>query len=208
MIEALLLLTDRGACAGPLPETVAAAVGFGARAVVLREKDLPAPERSRLAAHLREILDPVGGRLILAGPAGAGAVHLAARDPFPSPRPELVGRSCHDAAELAAAAAEGCDYVTLSPIFLTASKPGYGPALGTGTLASMIRALVASSSARRRDRPAPAVYALGGVLPADVPACLAAGARGVAVMGPVMREPRLVVEYLARLSAVPPEVSA
>src|SRR6185369_17264850 len=140
--------------------------------------------------------------------AGAGGVHLAARDPFPSPRPELVGRSCHDAAELAAAWDEGCDYVTLSPIFLTASKPGYGPALGTGALASMIRALVASSSARRRDRPAPAVYALGGVLPADVPACLAAGARGVAVMGPVMREPRLVVEYLARLSAVPPEVSA
>jgi thiamine monophosphate synthase len=216
VIEALLLLTDRGACAGPLPDTVAAAVGFGARAVVLREKDLPAPERSRLAAQLREILDPVGGRLIVAGPAsshgagpgGSGAVHLAARDPFPSPRPELVGRSCHDPAEVAAAAAQGCDYVTLSPIFLTASKPGYGPALGTGALASMIRALVASSSARRRDRPAPAVYALGGVLPADVPACLAAGARGVAVMGPVMREPRLVVEYLARLSAVPPEVSA
>jgi len=217
--------------------------------VVLREKDLPAPERSRLAAQLREILDPVGGRLILAGPGSAGAagpggsagaagpggsggaegpggsgavgwagqpgsggVHLAARDPFPSPRPELVGRSCHDAAELAAAAEEGCDYVTLSPIFLTASKPGYGPALGTDALASMIRALVASSSARRRDRPAPAVYALGGVLPADVPACLAAGARGVAVMGPVMREPRLVVDYLARLTlarpAVPPEVSA
>jgi thiamine-phosphate pyrophosphorylase len=208
VIEALLLLTDRSACAGPLPETVAATVGFGARAVVLREKDLPAPERSRLAAQLREILDPVGGRLILAGADGAGAVHLAARDPFPSPRPELVGRSCHDAVELAAAAQEGCDYVTLSPIFLTASKPGYGPALGTGALTSMIRALAASSSARRRDRPAPAVYALGGVLPADVPACLAAGARGVAVMGPVMREPRLVVEYLACLSAVPPEVSA
>jgi thiamine-phosphate diphosphorylase len=212
VIDRLLLLTDRASCAGPLPDTVAAAVAFGARAVVLREKDLPAPARARLAEELREILDPVGGRLIMAGPVGPDGVHLAARDPFPTPRPGLVGRSCHDAAELAAARDEGCDYVTLSPIFPTASKPGYGPALGTATLASMIRALVASSSASRGDRSAPAVYALGGVLPAQVAACLAAGARGVAVMGPVMREPHLVVDYLARLTvalpAVPPEVSA
>ena len=30
----------------------------------------------------------------------------------------------------------GADYVTLSPIFATASKPGYGPALGLASLAA------------------------------------------------------------------------
>jgi thiamine-phosphate pyrophosphorylase len=44
------------------------------------------------------------------------------------------------------------------------------------------------------------VYALGGVGPGDVPALLAAGAAGVAVMGPVMRDPSVVAAYLAALA--------
>jgi thiamine-phosphate pyrophosphorylase len=128
--------------------------------------------------------------LIVAGPAPPGvAVHLAARDPVPAERPALVGRSCHDAAELRAAAAEGCDYVTLSPVFASASKPGYGPALGLDGLATLVTAHAGT-----------AVYALAGVRPDDVPGCLAAGAHGVAVMGTVMRDPRTVEDYLAALS--------
>ena len=116
-------------------------------------------------------------------------VHLSAADPFPSARPSIVGRSCHDAAELARAAAQGCDYVTLSPVFPSPSKPGYGPALGPAGLAALIR-------------PAgPLVYALGGVTPDRVAACRAAGAHGVAVMGAVMREPALVAGYLSALAA-------
>ncbi len=72
-------------------------------------------------------------------------------------------------------AAAGADYVTLSPIFLTGSKPGYGPALGPAALARI---------ARRVGLP---VLALGGVGPENARACLSAGAAGVAVMGGVMR---------------------
>ena len=185
----LLVLTDRTQSAGPLAATVAAAVDAGARAVVLRDKDLPGAERAALAGELRALLDPVGGLLVVAGPADgtAAAVHLAARDPFPATRPALVGRSCHDAAEVARAREEGCDWVLVSPFAATASKPGYGPALGPAGLA----ALVAGS---------PPAYALAGVTPDDVPACLGAGAHGVAVMGPVMRDPRLAAAYLAALS--------
>ena len=185
----LLVLTDRTQCAAPLVETVAAAVDGGARAVVLREKDLPDAERDRLAGQLGALLAPVDGLLIragAAGSAGAGAVHLAAADPFPHPRPALVGRSCHSREEVLRAGEEGCDYVMVSPVFPTASKPGYGPALGLSGLAALAAA-------------APPVYALGGVGPADVPGCLAAGARGIAVMGPVMRDPRIVPAYLAAL---------
>ena len=183
----LLVLTDRLQCAGPLVDTVAEAVAGGARAVVLREKDLPEDERDRVAEELRAVLGPVGGVLVRAGATGP-VVHLAASDAFPRERPVLVGRSCHSAEEVARARAEGCDYVMISPVFPTPSKPGYGPPLGVAGLGSLAAG-------------APPTYALGGIRPADVPACLAAGARGVAVMGPIMRTPSIVPAYLAALES-------
>jgi len=47
-------------------------------------------------------------------------------------------------------AGEGCDWMTVSPVWETASKPGYGPALGSAGLAALLPG-------------APAIYALGGV---------------------------------------------
>ncbi|MDX1421679.1 MAG: thiamine phosphate synthase, partial [Kiloniellales bacterium] len=71
---------------------------------------------------------------------------------------------------------------TQSPIFATASKPGYGPALG---LAGLAEAAAAGLP----------VLALGGVTAERAPACLRAGAAGVAVMGAVMaaRDPAAAV---------------
>ncbi len=188
-VPRLFVVTDRTQAAGPLPAVVAAAVAAGARAVLLRDKDLPLPERQAVARELRAVLDPVGGLLVWGGAAGAPAgtaVHLSAADAFPAERPPLVGRSCHSAAELARAAAEGCDWVFLSPVFPTSSKPGYGPVLGLDGLAALIPG-------------APPVLALGGVRPEHVAGCLAAGAHGVAVMGAVMRDPGTVREHLAAL---------
>jgi len=181
----VLVLTDRRLAVRPLTEVVSAAVAGGARSVVLREKDLPRPARLSLAADLRAILQPVGGRLIVAGPdpLDGDAVHLAASDPLVAGL--HAGRSCHNAEELARLSTE--DYATLSPVFATASKPGYGPALGVDGLA----VLVAGT--------ATPVLALGGIAePARAGACVAAGAAGVAVMGAVMRaeDPGAVVAKL------------
>ncbi|MGH8776327.1 MAG: thiamine phosphate synthase [Jiangellaceae bacterium] len=184
----LLVLTDRTMCERPLVDVVADAVMSGARAVVLREKDLPFEQRARIAVRLRCLLDPVGGLLVMAGPRG-DAVHLSSSDPLPSPRPAVVGRSCHDADEVARAGAEGCDYVTVSPVFTTASKPGYGPALDPSGLTALLTGC-------------PPGYALGGVLPEHVASCRAAGAHGAAVMGPVMRDPQIVSRYLDALAEV------
>lgn len=190
----LVVLTDGAGTLGrPLVEVVAAAVDGGARAVLLREKHLPVEARAALAAELAALLRPVGGLLLVASDAGIAAdgVHLAAADPFPDPAPAIVGRSCHTRADVTAAAAEGCRYATISPIFPTASKPGYGPALGTGALAG---------------HPI-GVWALGGITAANAAACTEAGAAGVAVMGTVMRaaDPAAttaaLVEALARRAA-------
>jgi thiamine-phosphate diphosphorylase len=193
----VIVFTDRRQARGPLPEVVRAAVEGGARLVVLREKDLPDDERAALAEQLHELLASVGGRLLLAGRtagradrdgfAVADGQHLAAADPWPAAPRGLVGRSCHDAAELAAAAAEGAAYATISPVFPSRSKPGYGPPLGL----TRLRELCAGA-----DLP---VYALGGVESGDRAArCRDAGAAGVAVMGAVMRaaDPAAVVKEL------------
>ncbi|MGK5742832.1 thiamine phosphate synthase [Micromonospora sp. URMC 103] len=176
MPRGLVVLTDRWQATRPLAEVVAAAVAGGVRWVVLREKDLPRPERAALAADLRPILAEAGGTLVVAGPdpLGGDAVHLPSAGPYPPPRLGLVGRSCHNTAELARLSTE--DYVTLSPVHPTRSKPGYGPPLGPDGLA----ALVAAS-------PVPAL-ALGGIeTPDQVAACVRAGAVGVAVLGAIMR---------------------
>ncbi|MGH3647677.1 MAG: thiamine phosphate synthase [Micromonosporaceae bacterium] len=176
----LLVLTDRRQARASLLETVARAVEGGARAVVLREKDLGGTERAALAERLWELLEPVGGLLIAASwPVGpTTAVHLAAKDALPPQSLyDPVGRSCHDESEVDAASAEGLDYLTVSPVYATASKPRYGPSLGLDGL----RALCART-------PVP-VYALGGVGRASAAACRDAGAAGVAVMGEVMRAP-------------------
>jgi thiamine-phosphate pyrophosphorylase len=181
----LVVLTDRRLARLPLPEVISAAVAGGARWVVLRERDLPRPDRLALARELRAVT----GRLIVAGPdpLDGDAVHLSGADPRPLGG-LLVGRSCHNEAEVDRLSIE--DYLTLSPVFDTITKPGYGPALGPSRAAEL---------GRGRQW-----LALGGVdSPERVEACLAAGASGVAVMGAVMRaaDPGRVVRELA--AAVP-----
>ncbi len=149
--------------------------------MLLREKDLGRRRRRALGRELAALLSPCAGRLIiasdweLAAELGAG-VHLAADDAVPAGvRLDAVGRSCHDLAELRAAVAHGLAYATLSPIFRSSSKPGYGPALGVAGLEAGVSAV-----------PGFPVYALGGVRRGNLGRCLAVGAAGVAVMGAVM----------------------
>ncbi|MEU5948291.1 thiamine phosphate synthase [Micromonospora sp. NPDC047465] len=170
------MLTDRWQARRPLAEVVARAVAGGVRWVVLRERDLPRAERADLAVELRAILAEVGGTLVVAGPdpLDGDAVHLPSAGPYPPPRLGLVGRSCHDEAELGRVTSE--DYTTLSPVFPSRSKPGYGPPLRPEGLPGLIEA-----------SPVP-VLALGGVeTPEHLHACIAAGAAGVAVLGAIMR---------------------
>lgn len=208
-LSRLLVLTDRQACERQgrrLPETVAAAVSGGARAVVLREKDMPRGKRLELGRELLPVLRDIGGILIvasdptLAAELGTGWVHLAATDPQPGTALG-TGRSCHDAGSLQQARADGAAYATISPIFASRSKPGYGPSLGLPSLAQLAA-----------DIPDLPLYALGGVDAATAAGCLAAGAAGIAVMAAVMAadDPEVSTrELLAALgSAVEPRTAA
>ncbi len=200
----LLVISDRSQARRPLVEVAAAAFAGGCRWFSLREKDLPAAERRALLGELialgrrRAALVGVHDDVEAAIACGAGALHLpggsdpaAARARFPR---GLIGVSAHSEAEAAALLAAGADYVTLSPVFATRSKPGYGPGIGLVRLASACKIA-----------PGP-IVALAGIDAANAASCLAAGAAGIAVMGEVMRagDPEAAVRALVR--AVAPDI--
>ena len=192
----LLVISDRSQARRPLVEIAVAAFRGGCRWFSLREKDLPAAERRDLLRALVQLGHPFGATITAhediasVVTAGADGVHLpGGGDPAVARRRlpfGLIGVSAHSPAEAAAQLAAGADYVTLSPIFLSASKPGYGPAAGLDALAEAARLA-----------PGP-VIALGGIEADNAAACLAAGARGIAVMGAIMRaaDPEETVRHL------------
>ncbi|HET6951101.1 MAG TPA: thiamine phosphate synthase [Acidimicrobiales bacterium] len=210
MTPLVVVVTDRVQAGGRgLVPTVAAALAGGAGAVLLRDKDLPRRERRALAGELRALTAGHGAVLVVAGDAGlaravgADGVHLAAADAWPAGGDlaglAIVGRSCHTVADLAGAQARGATWATYSPVYETASKPGYGPALGIAGLAAGCRAV-----------PGLPVVALGGIGPGRARPCVAGGAAGVALMGAVMRSPdpggvvRAVVDELGAAAVARP----
>ena len=201
-VPPLLVISDRHQARRPLEEVAEAVFAGGCRWFSLREKDLSPEERRVLLAAL-VAMGRRCGAVVMAHEdveavvaVGAHGVHLpsggspeAARARLPG---ALVGASVHSAEEAAALLRAGADYVTVSPVFLTASKPGYGSALGLDGLAH----IVARS-------PGP-VVALGGITPENVALCLSTGVRGVAVMGEVMRsaDPQATVARILRVMSV------
>ena len=201
-VPPLLVISDRHQARRPLEEVGEAVFAGGCRWFSLREKDLSPEERRVLLAAL-VAMGRRCGAVVMAHEdveavvaVGAHGVHLpsggspeAARARLPG---ALVGASVHSAEEAAALLRAGADYVTVSPVFLTASKPGYGSALGLDGLAH----IVARS-------PGP-VVALGGITPENVALCLSTGVRGVAVMGEVMRsaDPQATVARILRVMSV------
>ena len=181
----LLVITDRRQAKRPLVETAEALFVGGCRWLSLREKDLPSDERRSLLRQLVALGERFGATvgihedIAAAAEASASALHLPDGGTVAEARKScgaaLVGISAHDEAGLARAADDGADYATLSPVFVSASKPDYGPALGLAAFGK------AAHSARLP------VLALGGIDEHSVAAIVAAGASGVAIMGEAMR---------------------
>ena len=204
-VPALLLVTDRSQARLPLEDVIERACAGGCRWVSVREKDLPADEQIALARSLAPIAQRYGARLTLHGDAdvartaGVDGVHLSAAGDAAAARAvlgprALVGISIHSAAKAAVLDPRVVDYAIAGPAFLTASKPGYGPALGPNGLAAICRAAGGP------------VVAIGGIEAENVGDVIKAGVAGVAVMGSVMRsaEPDKTIKDLLDALAVKP----
>jgi thiamine-phosphate pyrophosphorylase len=199
----ILVITDRRMASQPLADVVGAALHGGCHWVLLREPDLATDDIIDLGRTLQPLCRRHGAVLSVSADISAAAA-LGAGLQLPqravqtgciaSARTALgasvpIGISCHSQEEADAAAQLGADYVTLSPVFLTDSKPGYGPALGTGRLSSMAAAT---------NLP---VLGLGGITPENAAAVRRSGAAGIAVMGLIMRAPDAAVAFAALQAA-------
>ncbi len=154
-----------------------AALG-GLRVLILREPHLGEREYVTLARRLSaELTILLHGRhphaLQIARTSGWG-LHLPADADATAIRPQVrgpLGQSCHSLAALGVAAAAGCDYALLSPIFPPLSKDASAPPVG---LDGLRRACGEVSTP---------IFALGGIRPDRIAACRGAGAAGVASLG-------------------------
>lgn len=157
-----------------LKQALASGIGL----VQLRAHELDDRAYRDLAARAHALCTAVGARLLLNRDPAAiedtprHGLHLSAGQLRASPqRPgqsgELVGASCHDAAELTQAVAIGLDYALLSPVKATASHPG-APPLGWSGFSVLVDPI-----------PLP-VYALGGLSAADLAEATRHGAQGIA----------------------------
>ncbi len=183
----LYAITDRHQCAPtPLAEVISELLDAGVTAIQLREKDLSGDELLDLAQPIAELCRSYEAKLFVntdthvACSVGAAGIHLPASiESVNYVRAQTdgnfyIGCSVHSCDAAEKREAEGADFVTYSPIYPTASKPGYGPAVGIGGLTEITARVVLP------------VFALGGITAARATECLAAGAFGVAVMSGVM----------------------
>jgi thiamine-phosphate pyrophosphorylase len=197
----ILVITDRIQVRTAVEDVVREICGnAGATWILLRERDLPPLERRHMAERLRVITNDCGAKLsisrdaTLAADIGADGVHVQKVMDVSGIRAQLpkgwIGVSAHNLSEVRAAKEVGADYVTLSPIFPTESKPGYGPPLGLETIREAAKIGIP-------------ILALGGVTPRSAHACMEAGAHGLAIMGTVMRSknPRAVMRQYAEAFA-------
>lgn len=115
----------------PLHEVARLADECGLDYFMLREKELAEEDLLELAQHLRPNLLSakfiINGSLAVALAVSADGVHLQ-RENIPVRKVRenyshlMIGYSAHSLQEMQTAAAEGADYVTISPVFAPRSK--------------------------------------------------------------------------------------
>ena len=157
-------------------ETLAALCGAGVSVIRIRKPEASEPEIEELLKTLQALGADMSRLTIhynepLARKYGLGGVHLRIEELLAGAG-EGLRRSCsaHGWTE-AERAATDADYVFLSPLFDSISKPGYRSAIDPAEAAERLR--------RRKGR----IVALGGIRPANIARVRRIGFDGAAVLG-------------------------
>jgi thiamine-phosphate pyrophosphorylase len=183
----LYLVTDRILSKGrPVEFIVEQAVKGGVTMVQLREKDCSTLEFINLAILLKRLLANYGvpliinDRLDVALASGADGLHIGQQDmPYTIARrligkDKIIGLSVENVDQAKEANRLDVDYIGLSPVFVTGTKPELVNALG---LDGVNR--IASFSKH-------CMVAIGGVHSGNAAAVLKAGANGLAVVSAIV----------------------
>ena len=160
-------------------QALAKALAAGIRRVQLRAPGCEAERWRPLAARAVDLARAAGAQVLVSADIALAreldvGVHLPAAQlrtcmTRPLPDDQLVAASCHDAIELAAAQALGCDFAVLGSVAPTSSHPG-GPVLGWDGFALL------------REAVSLPLYAIGGLGPDDIAMARRHGAQGIAAI--------------------------
>lgn len=183
----LCLITDRKLSKRPLIESINEAVSAGVDIIQLREKDLPAKEYFELARQIKIICENhpaifiINNRVDIALAVDADGVHLGWQSlPFHIVKHllgknKIIGISTHSKDEAVSAQEKEADYITLGPVFPTASKDGLIKPLGCNNFIEIKKYLHVP------------VLAIGGINENNTEEIIKAGADGIAVISAVLQ---------------------
>lgn len=155
------------------------ALAAGIRRVQLRAPALDAPRWRSLVAQAVQRCRLAGAEVLVNGDANlalafdiglhlpAPQLHALRERPLPPGLP--LAASCHDADDLRAAQALGCDFVVLGTLKPTPSHPGVA-GIGWEGFAAL------------RESVSLPIYGIGGLTPTDLEAARAHGAQGIAAI--------------------------
>lgn len=182
----LYLVTDQGLSKGrPVDYIVEQAVKGGVTMVQLREKNTSTRDFVKLAAQIKLLLSPfnvpliINDRLDVALAVDADGLHIGREDmPYAIARKilgkdKIIGLSVETIEEAKEVNNLDVDYIGLSPVFLTSTKPELGHALGLDG----IREIAAFSKH--------IMVAIGGINSDNAADVLKAGAHGLAVVSAI-----------------------
>ena len=185
-------ITDATLSRAGILSDVKNAVAAGVRVVQYRNKNADTRTLYKEASRLRQIcikcLLLINDRVDIALAVGADGVHLGQDDlAYPVARRLLgknliIGLTAHSLKEALRAQEEGADYVGVSPIFTTHTKPDAGTPKGV----ALLRAI------RRRMRIP--IIAIGGITLANAPEVIRAGADGICAISAVVTKPDVKAE--------------
>jgi len=166
---------------------VQAAVAAGVRVVQYREKEADTAAVLAEARELRRLCQEchflINDHVEVALAVGADGVHIGQEDmPLSEARrllgpDKIIGVTVNTVRQALAAAQGGADYLGVSPIFATRTKPDAGEPAGLSLLRE-IRRLVSLP-----------LVAIGGITLENAPAVIAAGADGICAISVVVTQP-------------------
>jgi thiamine-phosphate pyrophosphorylase len=187
MLKGYYFITDsRLSRAGNISD-VKNAVASGVKVVQYRDKDASTKkmflEAVKLKALCKGITFLVNDRLDIALAIDADGVHIGSDDlPYVSARKllgknKIIGLTVHSVNEALEAQRQGADYIGVSPVFATLTKPAAGRPKGPGLIRKIRRCVSIP------------IIAIGGIDLSNAREVIASGADGLCAISAVVTKP-------------------
>lgn len=182
----LYFITDSRLTGRTVLEDVGSAIHAGVKIIQYREKDLTTremiDEAEKICRLCREndVLFIINDRVDIALAVDADGVHLGNEDmPYEAARrilgnTKIIGLTVHDVGEAIEAERIGADYIGISPIFETTTKPDAGTPAGIDLIKYIKKAVKIP------------FVAIGGINQDNIKSVLEAGARSIAVISAIV----------------------